>query len=154
MARTREAQIEELREEIASALDYNTLDEANWIIKEIEEAEQRGYERRQAESADEIRALREALSKVASFCGGHASPECSLGFLTDAVPEEVRLKIEALSKDSTLLDFMNTSRLDVMKTPNGTWEIMSMSGDTAETLGEADTLHSAISAARKASTSV
>lgn len=53
------------------------------------------------------------------------------------------------AEDTKRLDFMNTPRLDAMKTSQGTWEIMSMSGDTAETLGEAKRLRSAIDAAMK-----
>ncbi|NHN93881.1 hypothetical protein [Acetobacter sicerae] len=57
MARTREEQNNELREELASALDYENLSQADWIIKEIEEAEQRGYEWARAECAEDTKRL-------------------------------------------------------------------------------------------------
>lgn len=59
-----------------------------------------------------------------------------------------RAKAEC-AEDTKRLDFMDTPRLDAMKTSNGEWRIMSISGDTAETLGEGDDLRAAIDAAMK-----
>ncbi|GAN83772.1 hypothetical protein NO263_03900 [Gluconacetobacter entanii] len=58
-------------------------------------------------------------------------------------------RAERKTDDTCRLDFMEHTQIDAMKV-NGQWEILSMSGDTAETIGTGDTLRAAIDAAMNA----
>lgn len=43
--------------------------------------------------------FRNAMSKIAAHVGGFASPNCSVDFMTSAIPEEVRLSFAALTRE-------------------------------------------------------
>jgi hypothetical protein len=70
------------------------------------------YDKELRFAAQENKVLREAISKIVDYLGNgsRVSPQCSLGFLTQDVPQEVKLvvnslrsrlgKIEALSKNT------------------------------------------------------
>ncbi|MFT8851552.1 hypothetical protein [Acetobacter orientalis] len=43
--------------------------------------------------------FRNAMSKIAAHVGGFASPNCSVDFMTSAIPEEVRLSFATLTRE-------------------------------------------------------
>lgn len=98
--RTREEQIASL-----AAAIYTGAAKMPHALKEAEtyilEAERREEARVRDECKEEILALRKAPSKCASLTDGFASPECSIEFLTEHVPDELRLYITNL-KDKNI----------------------------------------------------
>ncbi|WP_148201772.1 hypothetical protein [Gluconobacter oxydans] len=48
---------------------------------------------------DENEKFRNAMSAIATHVGGFASPNCSVDFMTSAIPEDVRLSFTALTRD-------------------------------------------------------
>ncbi|WP_139312973.1 hypothetical protein [Novacetimonas hansenii] len=107
--RTREEHINDLA---ISMIDEGGRKEASYRFAQetIEEAERRAEQRVRAEYSAEISSLRNGLSKCAGLTDGFASPNCSVYFLSEAVPEEVRLYIDRLkaeiARDSERLDWL------------------------------------------------
>ena len=109
--RTREDQIREIaavRDEVNPT--RTGLEAEKWAEQHILEAERRAEQRVREECKEEISALRKALSECASLTDGFASPECSITFLCEHVPDELRLYIEGIKskigKDSQRLDWL------------------------------------------------
>ncbi len=93
-SRTREEQIHEIYtdEGVTSLFVEIEIDD---FRNQLVEAEERG----RAELQVENERLREALAQVAGYVGGIASPDATAEFLC-LIPEEVRLKVAALSSAS------------------------------------------------------
>ena len=76
-----------------------TADELRLILSEAQPANVAAMEARVKELEAENEKFRNAMSKIAAYVGGFASPNCSVDFMTSAIPEEVRLSFAALNRE-------------------------------------------------------
>ncbi|MFT9070891.1 MAG: hypothetical protein ABF446_11420 [Acetobacter orientalis] len=114
------------------------------------EAEHRAEQRVRAECIAEISSLRNGLSKCAALTNGFASPECSTSFLSESVPEELRLHINHLKaemgRDSERLDWLDKTRFVTLEDAIIGWRISVIGNRLFSMKG---TVRQAIDAARE-----